>query len=255
MTDTPNQAVSAGLVERAKAIILSPSAEWPKIASESDAPMSVFTKYVIPLALIGPVATLIGQFVFGMPSVFGVTITLSPTYLISNAVATFILALIGVWVIAWVANFFSPKQGGKDDFPAAFRLVAYAMTASMVGGIFGLLPAISILSVLFSLYSIYLFYKGAKVVMNVPEDKGVVYTVLTVIVAVVIQIVIGVIVGMITGPSLMAGAGMSGIEASGDDVSIDMGGFGSIDSSDGGATMTITGPDGEEITINVDEGD
>lgn len=233
-----------GLMGRAKAILTSPSSEWPKVAAETDSPMQVFTTYVVPLAAIGPVASFIGGQLFGYNAL---GFSYKPTLMngLTTLVTSYVLALLSVWLVAWIANFLSPKFGGKDSFPSAFRLVAYAMTASMLAGIFGLLPALSILGIL-GLYSLYLFYKGATPVMGVPADKTLAYTAVTVLAAIVLSLIVGAISAAVAGPSMIAAADAQ------DDMSFDMGAMGNIQSNSDGSTMTITGPDGEEMTITVD---
>jgi hypothetical protein len=122
---------SKGLVDRAKAMILSPKTEWPVVAAEGDSVQTVFLKYVVPLAAIGPVASLIGGQVFGLGG-FGFNIRVPLTFGIASAITQYVLSLVGVFLIAWVANFLSPKFGGKDNFAAAFKWVAYAYTAGWV---------------------------------------------------------------------------------------------------------------------------
>jgi hypothetical protein len=63
----------------------------------------------------------------------------------------------------------------------------------------------------------------------------------------VVMFAVNLVVGLFTAP-LMMGA-MAGSDA----VSFDMGANGSIESGADG-TMTITGPDGKEVTITVNEG-
>ncbi|QZH75588.1 MAG: YIP1 family protein [Erythrobacter sp.] len=235
---------STALVSRAKGILLNPTTEWAQIATERDQPKDVFLRYALPLALISPIASFIGGQVFGLGG-FGISISIGLMTGLTIAITSFVLSLVGLFIVAFAANFLSPKFGGRDDFPAAFRLVAYSWTAAWLAGIFGLLPALSILGIL-GLYSLYLLYKGSGPVMGVPEDKAVGYTVVTIVAAIVAQIIIGVLVTAITGPMLMANAGMgSGA------IDIDMGEAGSMESN-GDGTMTITGPDGEEVTITVD---
>lgn len=235
------------IVDRAKAILMSPTAEWAKIASEKDQPMQVFTRYVVPLAAIGPVASLIGGQIFGYGA-FGFSYRPSLMTGLASAVTSYVLALAMIWVVAWVANFLSPKFAGKDDFPAAFRLVAYAMTASMLAGIFGLIPALSILGIL-GLYGIYLFYKGAVPLMRVAADKATTYTVVTVLVAVVASLVAGAIAAAITSPMMIDEADAM------DEMMIDLGPQGRMEFGEDGAVATITGPDGEKMTITVDDSD
>lgn len=245
MVELPQNENATALIARAKGILLTPSAEWAKIATETDQPKSVFMTYALPLALIGPLANLIGWQLFGFGGM-GISINIGLVSGLTIAVISFVLSLVSLWVIAFAANFISPKFGGRDDFPAAFRLVTYSWTAAWLAGIFGLLPALSVLGIL-GLYSLYLLFKGATPVMGVPQDKAVGYTVVTVVAAIVAMFVVNVVVGLFTAPLLMAG--MTG---AGDAMSIDMGANGSIQTGADG-TMTITGPDGEEMTITVDD--
>ncbi len=244
MDSLPENAQASALIARAKGILMDPAAEWAKIATETDEPKQVFLRYALPFALISPLASLIGGQLFGLGGL-GITLNLSLTAGLTIAVVTFVLSLVSLWVIAFVANFLSPKFGGKDDFPAAFRLIAYSWTAAWLVGIFGLIPMLGILGIL-GLYSLYLLYKGASPVMGVPQDKATGYTVVTVVAAVVAMFAVNLVVGMFTAPLVMAG--MSGAS---DQISIDMGENGSMESNADG-TMTITGPDGETVTINVD---
>ena len=227
---------------------MAPAAEWQKIAGENDAPMQVFTRYVVPLAAIGPVAGFIGGQVFGFGA-FGFSYKPSLMNGLSTMITSYVMALVSVWLVAFIANFLSPKFGGKDDYPSAFRLVAYAMTASMVGGIVGLVPSLGIIGLLFAIYSLYLFYKGAVPVMGVAADKLAVYTILTVVAAAVLMLIAGAISTALTGPSMIAAADAQ------DQMSVDMGGLGSMQTSEDGSTMTITGPDGEEVNITVNNPD
>ena len=228
--DLPGSPASTGLADRAKAIVMQPKAEWPRIAAETTEPTQVLTGYVLPLALIGPVATLIGSQVFGY-SFLGVTVRPDLASAVGTAVVTFVLSLVSLFVVAFVANYLSPKFGGKESFPAAFRLVAYAWTAAWLAGIFGLVPSLAILG-LVGLYSLYLFYLGAGPVMSVPADKATGYTVVTVLVAIAVNIVVGLVAAGITG-----GLGASAIAA--DDVaSVDFGN-GAMRIEAGGETIEL----------------
>jgi hypothetical protein len=185
---------------------MQPKAEWTRIAGETTEPMKVFTTYALPLLLIGPIAQLIGGQVFGYNAIIA---TYRPTlgYSLTMAVTAFVMAVVQLFVIAFVANFLSKQFGGTESFPAAFRLVAYSMTAAWLAGVFGIVPMLAILSIV-GLYSFYLFYLGATPLMGVPEDKAVVYTVVTVVVVIIVYFVFAAITGAIVG-SLALAAGVA----------------------------------------------
>lgn len=263
MDETPTtQPTSSGLVERAKAIIVQPKAEWPKIAAETTEPTKILTSYVIPLALIGPIAGLIGMQIFGINAVI-MTIRPSLASSLTMAVTTFVMTIVGVFVLAFIANWLSPKFGGKDNFPSAFRWVAYAMTASWIGGIFGLIPALSIIGVLFGLYSLYLLYLGSSPMMGVPQDKTLGYTVVTILAAIVLYIVVGMVTAAVSGTTGVAASAIAAgdvdrttvdlgelgtISVDGANSTVDLGAFGRVEIDGDTATVTV---DGEQIEIEV----
>jgi hypothetical protein len=247
MDDRPSlqsgQAVGTGIIDRAKAILLQPKTEWPRIAGETTEPTKLLTSYAIPLIAIGPLATLIGSQLFPT-SFLGVTYSPGFGFALSTAITSFVFSIIGLFIITFAANFLSPKFGGRNDRPAAFRLVVYAMTAAWVVGIVGLVPALAILGIL-ALYSLYLFYLGATPVMGVPEDKAIGYTAITVVTAIVVQIVVAMIAASITGAfGLAAGSAMAEAETA----TVDMGELGKVEINGNTATLTV---DGQEVEVTV----
>ncbi|MCT2400671.1 Yip1 family protein [Novosphingobium mangrovi (ex Huang et al. 2023)] len=227
--DSGTSASGKPLVERAKAIILKPGTEWPIIADESDTPSSILKGYVLPLAAIGPLATLIGGQVFGYGALF---VRYRPSLMsgLTSAILSYAMAIIGVFVLAWIANMLAPKFAGSENKTGAFKLVAYSMTAGWLAGIFSLIPALSVLGIV-GLYSLYLFYVGAPVLMKVPGDKALGYTAVTVLCAIVLGIIASTITasvaGIFAGPALFSSSSSSGgTKGSG---TITVPGVGSID--------------------------
>lgn len=182
------------LMDRAKNILLQPKQEWPVIDAEQTSVGALYTGYIIPLAAIGPVASIIGWSVFGMSLPFVGSYRIPITFGLRNAVVIYVLGLVGVFVLALIIDALAPTFGGQKNQIQALKVAAYSYTAAWVGGIFNLIPALAILGLLVSLYSLYLLYLGLPVLMKAPQDKAVGYTVVVVVVAIVLYIVIGVIV-------------------------------------------------------------
>lgn len=210
MTDAINGSGGKALVDRAKNILLKPNAEWPRIEAEPATIGDILVRYVLPLAAIGPVASFIGGQVFGYGAL-GFSYRPSLISSLSTAVTTYVFSVVGIFVLALVAEFLAPKFDGGASRLAAFKLVAYSYTAAMLVGVFGLIPSLAFLAIL-GLYSFYLFYTGIGPLMKVPQDKALAYTVVTVICAVVIYIVVGAlargVVGtFVPGPTYMNDTG------------------------------------------------
>jgi hypothetical protein len=185
------------IVDRIKAIILTPKDEWVKIAGEATTQGDVLRGYVLPLAAIGPVASFIGSQVFGY-GLLGFSYRPSLIWSLSNGLISYVLAIVSVFVLAFIADALAPKFNGVSNRAQAFKLVAYSYTAAWLAGVFGLIPALFIFSFL-GLYSLYLIYTGATPVMKVPQDKAVGYTVVTILCAVVLAIIVAPITAAITG--------------------------------------------------------
>lgn len=185
------------LVERAKNILLQPKTEWPVIASEQATTGSLYTGYIIPLALIGPVATVIGWSVFGYP-VLGLGAIRSPLGIgLRTAVVVYVFSLVYVFLVAVVIDALAPTFGGQKNQIQALKVATYSLTAVWVGGIVNLFPSIALLVLLAALYSCFLLFLGLPVLMKAPEDKAPIYAAVVIVAAIVLYFVIGAIVGQV----------------------------------------------------------
>lgn len=212
------------LVERVQAILLKPKETWPVIAGEPDDVPDLYKNYLVYLAGVSSVAAFIGFSLVGAGG-FGMHFRVPILAGLANMVVGFVLTLAMIYVLALVANALAPSFGGQKDMGRAFKLVAYGATAGLLGGVFNLLPALSMLGVLAGLYSIYLIYSGAPVMMRMPEEKALGYTAVLIICGIVATIVIGAISAMFTGGGMMmmgsrAPAGDLEIKVPGSDVTI-----------------------------------
>ena len=169
-----NEQYGASLLQRVKAILLQPRAEWPVIETETTSIASLYKSYILPLAAIGPVAGFIHAVVFGN-SFFGITHRPSFMSALSTAVVSYIFTLIGVFLMALVIDFLAPRFGGTANRNNAFKLAAYSATAAWVAGAFQLIPGLGMLAIL-GLYGLYLLFVGIPVMMKAPEDKALIYT-------------------------------------------------------------------------------
>ncbi|WP_176399702.1 Yip1 family protein [Novosphingobium sp. B 225] len=211
---------TSGLIDRIKALVTKPADTWPAIAAEPASPADLITKVAVPLAAIGPVAGFIHGQLWGYGAL-GFSYKPGLMAGLTGAVVGYVLGLIGVCVLALIADFLAPKFGGTSDRTNAFKLVVWGSTAAWIVGIFQLIPGLGILGLL-ALYSCYLFYTGAAPLMKVPQDKAAVYTVVTLVAAMVLYFV----VAAVTAPVVaLFGGGMAG----------------SVTSSTDGGTLTLPG--------------
>ena len=226
--DTLGSPIQPGMVERIKAILLKPVETWSAIATEPSSPGELITRWAVPLAAIGPLATFLHGQLFGYGAL---GISYHPGLMggLSTLLVTYILGLVSVVVLALIADWLAPKFGGTSDRTAAFKLVVYGSTAAWLAGIAQLIPGLGILG-LAGLYSLYLYYTGAAPLMKVPQDKGVGYTAVTIVCAALLYLVVGAVSASFIG--LFGMGGLSNFSSSeGDSVKVNLPGGGSIDTS------------------------
>jgi hypothetical protein len=186
------------LVDRVKNILLKPKPEWDVIDAEPSTVADLYKGYIIPLAAIGPVAQAIGSSVFGYTMPFLGTYRVPLGSAITGAIVTYVLTLVGVYVLALIIDALAPSFNGTKNQIQALKVAAYSSTASWVAGIFALIPGVRFLSIL-GLYSLYLLYLGLPVLMRSPREKALGYTVVVIIAAIVLFMVIGLVAGMFVG--------------------------------------------------------
>ena len=192
------------LIARAKAILMTPKEEWPKIAAEPASISDVLKSYALPLLAIGPIAFFIGSQIFGVNMVF---MTFRPSLMggLSTLIMSLIMAVISLGVITLACELIAPHFGGEANRTRAFKLVAYSMTAGWIAGVLNLVPALSVIGILAGIYSIYLFYLGTSTMMKVPHDKAPVYMVVVALCAIVAMYVAALVTTSVGG---MFGAGL-----------------------------------------------
>jgi hypothetical protein len=172
------------LFTRVKNILLNPKAEWPVIEREPGDVGSLFTNYVVIVAAIPPVCTFIGTTLIG---IHGFRVGILGGLL--HAVVTYLLTLVGVFVMAYIIDFLAGTFGARWNFDNAMRVSAYAPTAAWVVGVFHLIPLLGILGIL-GLYSFYLLHTGIVALMRPPADKAVLYTISAVVCVIVLWAII-----------------------------------------------------------------
>ena len=177
------------LVERVKAILVSPTTEWRAIEPEPGDPAYLFTNYVAILAAIPAVCGFLGMTFMGRGILGG----------LAAAIVFYVLTFVMVYVLALIADALAPTFGGQKNQANALKLVVYSMTPAWVAGVFSLIPVLAILGLLGALYGLYLFWLGVPTLMKAPGDKSVLYTAAVVVCGIVVSLVIGAVVHAIGG--------------------------------------------------------
>jgi Yip1 domain len=190
---------TSSLIDRIKNILTTPKSEWPVIDAESTDVAKLYSEYIVLLAAIPAIAGFIGNSVIGRTLPFVGTFRIGFVRGLVSAVVTYALTLAGAYVSALVIDKLAPTFNSTSSTIQALKLVAYASTPIWLGGIFNIYLPLAALGLLTALYGVYLFYLGLPVLMKTPQDKVIVYMIVSAVVIVVVMVVVGVIAGAVTG--------------------------------------------------------
>jgi hypothetical protein len=196
MTDGPTTPTPPGgstsLINRVKNILISPKSEWGVIEAEPATVSGLFTGYVMILAAIGPIASVIGGVLIGAPM----------SLMIAMAAVTYAISLIMVFVNSLIIDAFAPTFGGTKNNVQATKVAAYIGTPGWLIGILSIVPQLLPLAMLLGfaalIYGIYLLYLGLPRLMRVTQDKAIGYIVVVVACWIVIYwVLIAVVMGIV----------------------------------------------------------
>jgi hypothetical protein len=199
------------MIERIKGICLKPKTEWDAIAEEETSAAALFKGYAVPLAAIPPIAGFIGGSLIGRSMPFIGSYRVPIVSGLVMAVFTFVMALVGVFIVSLVINYLAPSFGAQKNSTQALKVAVYAYTPAWVAGVLQILPMLGLLAILAGLYGLYLLYLGLPRLMKCPQEKAVPYTAVVVVCAIVLSIVVAAVGAGIMGAGMVGARGAYGV--------------------------------------------
>ncbi|MDH5382225.1 MAG: YIP1 family protein [Cyclobacteriaceae bacterium] len=177
------------ILDRVKRILLNPNQEWEIIKGEETNNQSLITQYALPLIIAGGITAVIGNFLNDY----------SIGYIISSGVISIVVQLILLLVASYIIYILADSFGSKKDLNSAMKLVIYSNTAAMVAAVVSNFSPILAWIGLFGLYGIYLFWTGLSKIMETPEEKKLVFTIVAAILVFFTTAISGIIITTIIG--------------------------------------------------------
>ncbi len=189
----PAASKGINVIERAKNILVTPKQEWTVVEKEETSVSTILTSYVLPMMVIGGLATFIGQGLIGKSlGPFGGS-TASVKAGLIGALLYVILTVVTVFIVAAAIDALAQTFQSEKHWRKSFQLAAYSLTAAYVGAVFLILPALGILAILCTLYSIYPLYTGIPIMKKTTVDKQVAYLAVVILITIVASILVGII--------------------------------------------------------------
>ncbi len=184
------------IVERAKAMVMSPGVEWRAIDRESGDAGFLFVNYVAVLAAIPPIAEFLRRLLFG-----GVAARLHDLHhtgligVLFGGLLRYLATFVALYIMSAIIDGLAPTFSAPKNRQSAMKLAVYSMTPVWLAGVFALIPGLGFLRVLAVFYAAYVFWLGLPILMRSPPDKTGPYALATIVSAILVSIVASAIVG------------------------------------------------------------
>lgn len=172
-------------------LIVQPKREWAKIAREKTTIDALLRSYILPLALLTPMATAYGMMNFdrNWHDSYGYLV---PHEQVFMTAATTYFAIVGsIFALAGIFTAIVPMFGARRDYRAALRVATYGAVPTMLAGATMVLPILSIVGLAGLIHSMYLYWLGAKQVLGVPASSGAEFVGISVVLFTVVSVLAG----------------------------------------------------------------
>jgi hypothetical protein len=160
------------LFAKAMRILGTPTNAWKEISAEEDN-VAVQSGFVYPMTALCGLAMLIGLYFGNGVDTFNLQLALM------KCSGLFVSLFGGYFLSSYLVGHYGHRFSGlaKDAEYKSQQLVGYSMCLIFVLSIFsGLFPSFFILRWILQFYLVYIVWEGAKVLMEIPENRLLSYT-------------------------------------------------------------------------------
>jgi hypothetical protein len=191
------------IIQRARALLVSPRTEWPVIAAEPATVRGLYREYFMILAAIPPICQFVKVSIVGYAWHGFRVYRLGIGSGLTAAIVAYVTSLAAVYVLAVIIEALAPNFAAQPSRIEALKAAGYSYTPIWIAGVALILPGLSgLVALAGALYSIYLLYLGLPATMKVLPERATGYTAVVVISGIVLGWIIAVITGGITGMPL-----------------------------------------------------
>jgi hypothetical protein len=157
-------------LRRIVGIVLHPNAEWDRIAAEHTTIDVLIRHFIVPLALLAPVATFIGIRFFDASWDEDLGFLVPPQDALAAAATTLVAAVGSVFALAGIFVLLAPLYGSSRDYRAALQVATFGAVPMLLAGALLFLPVLALLGLGGLFYTLYLYWLGAHKVLQVSRQ-------------------------------------------------------------------------------------
>lgn len=158
------------IVRRVLALLLTPTEAWDEIAQETSSVDLLIRRYIVPLALLAPVATVVGMKTFDASWSPAHGYLVPPEAIWSAGATTLFASIVSIFVLAGIFVLIAPMYGSSRHYPSALKVSTYGAVPVLVAGALLFLPVMVMISVVALGHTLFLYWIGVRRVLAVPEE-------------------------------------------------------------------------------------
>ncbi len=157
------------------ALFTNPKAGWTAIRERHYSVFECYTRHTLILALIPALAGFVGTSQIGWQIGTSEVVRLTASSALRIAVLYYLAMLVAVYSVGWVIHWMGKTYGADQPFSQCLVLASFTATPLFLIGIMQLYPILW-LNLVLGLpalgYTVYIFYTGVPIVMQIPEERG-----------------------------------------------------------------------------------
>jgi hypothetical protein len=148
-------------------LVFYPEAEWEEIARERIGIDVLVRRYILPLSLIAPVATVIGMKTFdaSWDPAAGYQVPSGEIY--AAGATTLFGSIASIFLLAAIFRLIAPMYGSSRDYVAALKVATFGAMPVMLAGATLVVPVFVIVSVVALCHTLFLYWLGVRHVLGV----------------------------------------------------------------------------------------
>ncbi len=155
-----------------------PKDEWHTIEKRHES-LTHSLMHILTVALIPAVCGYYAAAHIGWTIGVGDPIKITQSSAQVMAVGMYIGLVLGVFALAYLIQWMAKTFDSEPNFTQSLELAAYTATPLLMVGVVALYPVlwfVALAALVAVSYSVYLLYSGVPIMMNIPEEKGFIYS-------------------------------------------------------------------------------
>jgi len=167
------------IIQHIIGLFTDPTREWEKIREQYESGSGSPVGHVLILALVPALSGYFGTTQVGWRIGVGEPIRITGDSAMSIAIIYYIALLVGIFSIGWVIHLLGKAYEVNKPLPLCIALAAYTATPLFIIGLMQVYPVLW-LNMLMGLpalaYTVYLLYSGLPIMMQIPTERGFLYS-------------------------------------------------------------------------------